>query len=222
MQTTRLFAGDALPAAADVDMLVVMGGPMSVNDEAGFPWLIAEKALVAEAIASGRPVLGVCLGAQVIASALACRVFPNPEPEIGWFPIEPTPDGVSRGLDLDAPIFHWHGETFELPPGAALLASSEGCVNQAFAAGPRALGLQFHLEVTPDDVRSMVEHGRHELAARRYVQSADTILGVAPDSYAAANAVMDRLIRGLVPYASGFGRGNAIGGRGISPPGSLG
>jgi len=198
VETTRLFAGEVLPAATDVDLLVVMGGPMSVNDEADYPWLVDEKALVADAIVNGRAVLGVCLGAQVIASALGYRVFKNREPEIGWFPIHPTVEGEAVGLDGSGRVFHWHGETFDLPAGATLLASSAGCVNQAFALGPRVLGLQFHLEVTASDVRNMVEHGRHELTPARFVQSEAEILDAAPERYEGANAVLDELIRNLM------------------------
>jgi GMP synthase-like glutamine amidotransferase len=195
---TRLYAGDPLPLWADVDLLVVMGGPMSVNDEAEYPWLVDEKALVADVIANGRAVLGVCLGAQVIASALGDRVFKNREPEIGWFPIQPTVEGEAMGLNGSGPVFHWHGETFDLPAGATLLASSAGCANQAFALGPRVLGLQFHLEVTPAGVLRMIEHGRHELTPSRFVQSEAEILNEPPERYEGANAVLDELIKNLL------------------------
>jgi len=175
-----------------------MGGPMSVNDEAAHPWLVEEKVLVADAIAHGRAVLGVCLGAQVIASALGCRVSANWEREIGWFPIEPTLRGRASGLDIDGPVFHWHGETFDLPAGATLLASSVGCVNQAFSLGPRVLGLQFHLEVTSADVQNMVEHGRPELTPSRFVQSEAEILSTPPERYEGANAVLDELVKNLM------------------------
>ena len=171
---------------------------MSVNDEPAYPWLVDEKGLVADAIANGRAVLGVCLGAQVIASALGCRVFRNPEPEIGWFPIQPTAAGDTVGLRRSAEVFHWHGETFDLPAGATLLASSVGCLNQAFSLGPRVFGLQFHLEVTLSDVKKMVEHGRHELTPSRFVQSEAEILKAPPERFAMANATIDALIKNLV------------------------
>jgi GMP synthase-like glutamine amidotransferase len=195
---TRLYAGDRLERWPGLDLLVVMGGPMSVNDESEFPWLVEEKALVAHAIATGRAVLGVCLGAQMIASALACRVYKNPESEIGWFEIQVSDIGRARGLDPSGPVFHWHGETFDLPAGAELLASSEECVNQAFAIGPRVLGLQFHLEVTPKDVRSMIDHGRHELVPSRFVQSESQILATPGAQYESANRAMTRLLGSLL------------------------
>src|SRR5688572_8821838 len=118
--TVELFASQPLPAVADVDLLIAMGGPMSVNDEREYPWLVAEKRLIRDAIEAGRPVLGVCLGSQLIASALGARVYPNHVKEIGWFPVTATHDG-SQDVFRFPPslqVFHWHGETFDLPEGA--------------------------------------------------------------------------------------------------------
>ena len=132
--------------------LIFMGGPMSVNDD--LPYIRAELSLIEEAVARGKPVLGVCLGAQLIAKALGGKVYRNPVKEIGWFPVrfaEPArEDPLFAGIRDSEMVFHWHGETFDLPPGAALLASSDACRNQAFRAGTNVYGLQFHLEVTPD------------------------------------------------------------------------
>lgn len=140
-----------LPDPADYAGLIFMGGPMSVND--GLPYLEREMAWIAAAVGRGQPVLGVCLGAQLIAKALGGRVYRNPVKEVGWFDIEFTPTAArdplfacTRPLET---VFHWHGETFELPPGAAHLAHSAACRNQAFRAGRNVYGLQFHLEVTP-------------------------------------------------------------------------
>ena len=130
---TRLFAGDPLPRAEQVDALIALGGPMSVNDEDELEWLRPEKQLVRDAVARGLPVLGVCLGAQLIASALGARVYPGAAREIGWFPIRGLPD-LAPGFQFppECLAFHWHGETFDLPAGAVRLASSAGCENQAF------------------------------------------------------------------------------------------
>jgi GMP synthase-like glutamine amidotransferase len=168
-----------------------LGGPMSVNDEADLPWLKEEKHFISEAISSGKPVLGICLGAQLIANALGARVYPGRHKEIGWFDIECT----SNDPDLfrfpkTATVFHWHGETFDLPPGASRLARSAGCENQAFQIGSRVMGLQFHLETTPESAASIISHCRYELVEGTFIQSEDELLRVPAASYAAVNALM--------------------------------
>jgi GMP synthase-like glutamine amidotransferase len=189
---TRLFESARLPAVNDVDLLVVMGGPMSVNDEDDFPWLVPEKQFIRDAIESGKPVLGVGLGAQLIASALGARVYPNSEKEIGWFPVRRVPSTGKTVFRFpeSADVFHWHGETFELPPEAILLASSAGCAHQAFQLGRAVIGLQFHLESTPDSVRDIVAHCRSDLQPARYVQMEPEILAAPPTRYRAINALM--------------------------------
>jgi GMP synthase (glutamine-hydrolysing) len=130
--------------------IVAMGGGMSVNDEAEHPWLVAEKRLIGEAVAAGTPYWGVCLGAQLLAASLGARVWPGPEPEIGVLAVELTPaaasDPVFAALPASFPTLQWHGETYELPPGAVQLARSERYEQQAFVVA-RAYALQFHLEV---------------------------------------------------------------------------
>lgn len=192
---TRLFAGDPLPRAGDVDGLIAMGGPMSVNDEHEHAWLRPEKQLVREAVDSGVPVLGVCLGAQLIASALGARVYPGPAKEIGWFPIHGVA-GVAPAFQFprEHPAFHWHGETFDLPPGAVRLASSAGCANQAFQVGGRALALQFHLETTPASAAALVENCRDELVPGPYIQTESELLAAPAEHYAAINRLMEDVL----------------------------
>jgi len=131
--------------------LILMGGPMSVNDD--LPWIPRELAAIREAVSRGIPVLGICLGSQLIAKALGAPVYRNPVKEIGWSPVRWTPaartDALFAGLDGSQMVFQWHGETFDLPPGAELLAESAACRHQAFRAGANIYALQFHLEVTP-------------------------------------------------------------------------
>ena len=133
------------------DGLIFMGGPMSVNDP--LPYLQQEMRWIEQAARRGQPLLGVCLGAQLIAKAMGARVYRNPVKEIGWFEIEFTTDGARdplfTGAGASELVFHWHGETFDLPSGAVHLASSEACRHQAFRLGTNTYGLQFHLEVTP-------------------------------------------------------------------------
>lgn len=193
--STRLFEPDAvLPAPDALDLLLVMGGPMSVNDEAALPWLVAERQLVRASIDRGTAVIGICLGAQMIASALGARVFRNREREIGWWPIE----GLSA--DEDRPswaregrrttVFHWHGETFDLPSGATPLARSAACAHQAFAVGDRVLGLQFHLEMTPAGARDLTVHCGDEITSAPFIQSAAQMEQASAEHASAANALM--------------------------------
>jgi GMP synthase-like glutamine amidotransferase len=147
-----LYLLDAPPVDAEAyDALIFMGGPMSVNDD--LPYLRGEEGLIRDAIRRGIPVLGICLGSQLIAHALGVEVRRCARKEIGWFDIELTPaarrDPLFAGLANREIVFHWHGETFDLPEGAVLLASSERCRNQAFRLGESVYGLQFHPEVTP-------------------------------------------------------------------------
>lgn len=189
---TRFYESAALPDPGAVDLLVIMGGPMSVHDESEFPWLGVEKAFVRGAVAAGKAVLGVCLGAQLIASALGARVYRNPCKEIGWFPVcgMSAPDLAAFSFPPVAEVFHWHGETFDLPPGALRLAKSEACENQAFQLGRSVMGLQFHLETTQSSARDIVSHCRAELVPSRYVQSEAHILAAPPEKYQAINNLM--------------------------------
>jgi GMP synthase-like glutamine amidotransferase len=199
LTSTRFWAGDTAPAKVDgFDWLIVMGGPMNVNQYRDFPWLKAEKRVVRDAVAAGKRVLGVCLGAQLIADALGGKVYQNAEREIGWFPIKAVPEGKESPLAFpeETSVFHWHGDTFSLPPGGVWLARSEGCEHQAFAVGARVLGLQFHLEMTPDDVARIAMECADELTAGKFVQSAQAIVERAKTENA-AGVLMERLLARL-------------------------
>jgi GMP synthase-like glutamine amidotransferase len=176
---TEQWEDGRLPSIEEFDFLVIMGGPMSANDDREFPWLAAEKRLIAEAIEGRKAVLGVCLGAQLVANVLGARVYRNPEKEIGWLPIRLTQSATSGGLFSDLPqtmtVLHWHGETFDLPAGAVHLAESEFCRNQAFEIGGRVLGLQFHMEVLPEGLERLIENSATDLRPGPAVQTADEI-----------------------------------------------
>jgi GMP synthase (glutamine-hydrolysing) len=138
------------PDIATYAGLIFLGGPMSAND--ALPYLDRERALIARAVERGQPLLGICLGSQLIARSLGADIGRNREKEIGWFDIHFTEaaaeDSLFGGIPGPETVFHWHSDTWELPPGAERLAWSQACGNQAFRAGRNIYGMQFHLEVT--------------------------------------------------------------------------
>lgn len=200
---TRLHVNDPLPPLMEVDLLVIMGGPMNVYEELKYPWLATEKRFIAEAISLGRPILGVCLGAQLLASVMGARVYPNADREIGWFEIYRTDEAersaLAGFLPQKAEVFHWHGDTFEVPAGAVHMARSTGCEHQGFIAQERIVGLQFHLEVTADGAGRLVQNCRQDLEAPgRFVQTPAAILSNAHrfgQAHALLVALLDRLSR---------------------------
>ena len=194
---TRFFAGDAPPPHPDFDVLVVLGGPMNVYEHAAYPWLAGETEAIAAAVRAGRSVLGLCLGAQLLSVALGGTVTRSAHREIGWWPVERAREATGHPLaDAFPPrfrTFHWHGDTFSIPPGAVRLFRSEGCDNQGFAFGERVVGLQFHPEITPDAVEAWIAAaGPGELDPARYVQDVAELAGI-PDDFTGNNAWMEVL-----------------------------
>jgi GMP synthase-like glutamine amidotransferase len=190
-----------LPALHDVDLLIIMGGPMSVNDEQELPWLVSEKQFIREAIDAGIPILGICLGAQLIANALGAAVGSNSCSEIGWFPVEAV--GTSQHSDnfrmpSEITAMHWHGETFQIPREAVRLARSEACANQAFQFGRRTIALQFHPEITKEIVEELLEHFGHELEPGPYMQSALELASAPETAYAPGHRLVESILGYLV------------------------
>ncbi len=197
LSVTRWHAGDRPPATAgEFDWLIAMGGPMNIYQHRDHPWLPAETRLIGEAAAAGKRLLGVCLGAQLIADALGGKVCQNGEREIGWFPVRAVPEGVGSPFEFppETRVFHWHGDTFSLPPGCTWLAESAGCARQAFSVGSRVLGLQFHLEMGPAEVGGIARACADELAPGRYVQTGEEMIAQAREPGAAAG-LLDRLLQ---------------------------
>jgi len=196
VRCTRLFAEARFPPPGSADLVIAMGGPMSVHDEARFAWLRAEKDFLRQAIDHGALVLGVCLGAQLLAEALGAQVYPNPVKEIGWFAADAAQ--CTQGafcFPAQFMAFHWHGETFDLPHGAVRLARTSVCENQAFQVGRGLIGLQFHLEVTDESVRQMLDHGTDEIAqGGAFVQRLEAIRAPAPGTYANVERLMHRVL----------------------------
>lgn len=155
---------DDLAGARDAEILIVMGGPISVNDGDRFPFLGDEIKAIRHRIDNRLPTLGICLGAQLIARAMGTSVVPMAAPEIGWRALTLTAGAQSSPLrHLTAPVLHWHGETFDLPPGTEALASTAACRNQAFAVGDHTLALQFHIEVSASHLEHWLVGHIHEL-----------------------------------------------------------
>ena len=198
---TRFFTHDLLPGVNEIDGLIVMGGPMSVHDELLFPWLRDEKRFIREVIDAGKRVMGICLGAQLIAQSQGAEVYKNAEKEIGWFPIRMNPkagkSSVMDGMADESTVFHWHGDTFDLPEDAELLALSEGCRQQAFSLGDTVLGLQFHLEITETGIGKLIDNCGEEIVPAPNIQSRQEMLSAihhCEQNHRAMDGILERLI----------------------------
>jgi GMP synthase-like glutamine amidotransferase len=193
---TRLYDQEKLPALGSFDGLVVMGGPMGIHDHDEHPWLIAEKEFIRQAIDADKTVLGICLGAQLMADALGANVYPGPQKEIGWFPIQRS-EGAPELIPDNLTVFHWHGDTFDIPEGALRLASSEGCKNQGFIYNQKAVGLQFHMETTSQSLEALLTNCAHELKDEaRFIQTAAAIRAGLPN-LGSLNTAMKALLASL-------------------------
>ncbi len=199
LSRTALYDGEMPPALDAFDLLVLMGGPMSVHEHRTHPWLPMEKIFLKTVIAARKPVLGICLGAQLLADVLGGKVFQNPVKEIGWFPV--------RMLDRSAPfaafperltVMHWHGDTFTIPEGARRVAESDACANQAFVLGDRVVGLQFHIELEKVGIEDLAAASLDEADAAPFIQSREQLITPPPASRAgegALYALLDTLVR---------------------------
>ncbi len=192
-----------LPSHDDVDLLIIMGGEMSVNDEGKYPWLVAEKRWIRQYIDLGKPVIGLCLGAQLIASSLGAAVRRNPLKEVGWWPIKghATVSGQAHHFQFPSTVtaLCWHEDTYALPDGAVHLAANEACAQQAFQYGERVLGFQFHPESTPRNLQLfLVDSGYQHLGAspdsHRYIQPPAQIAHATPQDFEAGNQLLERAL----------------------------
>lgn len=204
--TMRLDLQEDFPVLDDFDLLVVLGGPMSVYRADRWPWMRQERRLIRQAINGGKVVLGICLGAQLIAAEMGGSVEASGEKEIGWFDVELTNEAGQSLLGGLLPdkltAFHWHGDRYQLPPGAVGLAYSEACDEQAFQYGDRVLGLQFHLEATPAWVDTLARRDQDQLVTAPYIQTRQQMLSPV-ENFARANEFMNRILDRLVDVAIG-------------------
>ena len=204
LSKTGWFAGDAAPGVDDYDWLIVMGGPMGVADEGQHPWLREEKSAIRAALDAGKPILGICLGAQLIAHVLGAEVAPNGHKEIGWFPVRLTQNAALSPFFADFPevfdAFHWHGDRFNCPRRGLRMARSEACDQQAFVFNERVLGLQFHLETTEASAAALIEHCGDELVPAPGVMQPAQMLGDA-QRFEAINRLMAALLARMAEQA---------------------
>jgi GMP synthase (glutamine-hydrolysing) len=199
LSATKFYQGDFLPEVKSIDWLIVLGGPMNIYEENKYPWLTQEKRFIEQAIKEKKIVIGICLGAQLIADVLGAKIFQNQHKEIGWFPIHLTDeskDSLLNFLPRKFNVFHWHGDTFELPSGAVRLAQSEACHQQAFIYDENVLALQFHLEVMPENVKQIIARCRNEIHEGKYIQKPEKMISQEKDFkkiYQAMQGILDRL-----------------------------
>ena len=179
---TRFYLNDwEKPSIDTIEWLIVMGGPMSVGDSKRYPWLSDEKKLIEQVIGTGKIVIGICLGAQLIAEVLGARVYKNRFKEIGWFQVTPGAGSENRPPVLNLftepfTAFHWHGDTFDIPAGAIHIMKSEGCEHQAFCMQDRVFSFQFHLESTQESVQKLVLNCREDMTKGPFVQREDDVI----------------------------------------------
>ncbi len=205
LETAALYEGAHLPEDAQgYQAVIVMGGPMGVYDEAEYPFLPDEHQFLRRVLAQGVPVLGICLGSQLLAKALGARVYRNPQKEIGWYTVDLTPAGAAdplfAGLTSPVPVFQWHGDAFDLPVGATPLAASPLCPLQAFRYGDRVYGLLFHLELTPTVIQSWLEVFHNELVSLQGIIDPKRIVAEMPHRFVAYRQGGSRVFANLVEH----------------------
>jgi GMP synthase-like glutamine amidotransferase len=188
---------EALPLIDDVDLLIIMGGSMSVNDEANFPWLKVEKRWLRRYLAQGKPAIGLCLGGQLIANALGAAVSRNSEQELGWTTVKKV---SNRHLDCfsipdELNILQWHSETFEIPKGAIRLAENTACHNQMYQLGRNVLGFQFHPEITQEALALFLENDEEITKFKGpYVQDVTELHRSAKNKFIEGNQLLNKAI----------------------------
>ncbi len=177
MTRTAFFNDFSLPEIEEIDWLIVMGGSMGIDEDKKYPWLVDEKKQIEKAISHDKIVIGICLGAQLIADVLGAKVTKNNEKEIGWYPVNIKKESIFSEVPEKINSFHWHGDTFDIPAGANHIAGSDACLNQGFTYNrDKVIALQFHMEIKKDGIVGLVENCAEELVSGRYIQTPEEIL----------------------------------------------
>lgn len=200
VSSTKLFAHESMPAYDSLDFLIIMGGPMNIYDYRQYPWLKAEYSFIENSISHNKKVLGICLGAQLIAHVLGAKIYPNAHSEIGWLPVQRTAKYQENELitfPSEFTAFHWHGDTFDLPPGSIHLVRSQACENQAFLYNNSILGLQFHLESTRKSIDLLIKNSMKEISEGPYIQKAEEIKRLNDKHLAGSNLLLEDILGSL-------------------------
>jgi len=179
LSSTKWYAEENLPEIENFDFLIVLGGPMNIYEQDKYPWLKKEKDFIKKAIENKKTVLGICLGAQLIADILGAGVFKNQHSEIGWFPVKFTQNiDLFKNLPQELNVLHWHGDTFDIPKGSISIGSSEACQNQGYIYKNKVIGLQFHLETSPESLKNLIQNCNDEIKEDKFIQTAKYMLSV--------------------------------------------
>jgi GMP synthase (glutamine-hydrolysing) len=198
---TQPYSGERLPKTADVDFLIVMGGPQSARRLDDHPYLRDEIKLISEVISLNKPLVGFCLGSQLIGEALGAPTIASPNKEVGFFPVQLTDEGrhdsILGKLPSEFDVLHWHYDMPGIPTGASLLARSAGCPHQAFRYGDRTYGFQFHMEPTEESIKPLLENAAEDLAPGKYTQTSEEILSA---NFAAMNRRMILVLDSLAKF----------------------